>query len=354
MRSSPDVPWNARPRVAVSAAFLEGWRRVLGAPALTAGLLLVTIATALPPALVVRSSIADHLGSSRAADRLLEGWDPRWAAEFGQEARGVARTLTIEVLGAAGTLAAVSAIADGMLPHPAIAATAAVYVTLWVFLSGGLLDRLARGRPVGGAAFFSASGVFFFRFLRLAAVIGSCYWVIFRWLHPFLFETLWNRWTRDLTSETAALQIRVGLYLVLAAALLAVGVLADYARVRAVVEDRRSMLGALAASIRFVRRRLWRVAGLQLLNVAAVLLIVLLWLWGDPPAGWAPWLALAIGQLYVAARIAAKLAFMASEVVFFQRELAHAHYTALPEPTWPDSPAAEAIAHDDDRQRSRA
>ena len=34
---------------------------------------------------------------------------------------------------------------------------------------------------------------------------------------------------------------------------------------------------------------------------------------------------------------------MAAEVVFFQGELAHATYTAAPLPTWPDSPAAEAL-----------
>jgi hypothetical protein len=29
--------------------------------------------------------------------------------------------------------------------------------------------------------------------------------------------------------------------------------------------------------------------------------------------------------------------------VFFQGELAHAQYTAAPDPVWPDSPAAEAL-----------
>jgi hypothetical protein len=112
---------------------------------------------------------------------------------------------------------------------------------------------------------------------------------------------------------------------------------------RAVVEDRRSMLAALAAAIRFVRRRPWRVTALYLLNVGVVLLIVLLWLWVDPPARWAAWAAFGAGQLYIALRLAAKLAFMASEIVFFQEELAHARYTALPEPVWPDSPGVEAI-----------
>jgi hypothetical protein len=48
--------------------------------------------------------------------------------------------------------------------------------------------------------------------------------------------------------------------------------------------------------------------------------------------------------VYLVARIWARLAFMASEVVFFQAELAHAQYAAAPEPIWPDSPSADGIA----------
>ena len=327
----------------MGGAFLEGWRRVLGAPALTAGLLLVTIATALPLALVMRSSLADHLGSSLTAERLLEGWDARWAAEFSAQARGLAATFTHEILGAGGTIAALSAVADGQRPPTPILAAAVVYGLIWLFLSGGILDRLARARPVRTAAFFAACGTFFVRFLRLAVAVGLAYWVIFGWLHPLLFDTLWNRWTRDLTSETTAMQLRFALYALLAAVLMAVGVVADYARVRAVVEDRRSMLAALAAAIRFVRRRPWRVAALHLLNVGAVLLIMGLWVLADPPAHWAAWAAFGAGQLYIVLRLAAKLAFMASAVAFFQDELAHARYTALPEPVWPESPGVEAI-----------
>lgn len=343
MRSSAERPSDVRPRASVSGAFLEGWRRVLGAPALTAGLLLVTIATALPLALAVRSALADHLGSSLTAERLLEGWDSRWATEFGAQARGLAATFTHEVLGAGGAIAALSAVADGQLPPMPILAAAVVYGFVWLFLSGGVLDRLARARPVRTAAFFAACGTFFVRFLRLGVAVGLAYWLIFGWLHPLLFDTLWNRWTRDLTSETTAMQLRLALYAVLAVVLMAVGIVADYARVRAVVEDRRSMFAALAAAIRFVRRRPWRVAALYLMNVSAVLLIMGLWLWVDPPARWAAWAAFGAGQLYIALRVAAKLAFMGSEIVFFQEELAHARYTALPEPVWPDSPGVEAI-----------
>jgi hypothetical protein len=40
-----------------------------------------------------------------------------------------------------------------------------------------------------------------------------------------------------------------------------------------------------------------------------------------------------------------QLGFMATSIAFFQGQLAHAGYTAAPVPTWPDSPAVEAIAN---------
>ena len=42
-------------------------------------------------------------------------------------------------------------------------------------------------------------------------------------------------------------------------------------------------------------------------------------------------------------RVLLRLAFLGSEVAYFQRTLAHADYTAAPALVWPDSPAVEAI-----------
>ena len=111
------------------------------------------------------------------------------------------------------------------------------------------------------------------------------------------------------------------------------------------------MLGALVASLRFLRRRPLRVAGLYLLNVIALLVVVRLWLQTAPDVAAPVWQALLVTQAYLLLRIWTKLAFMSSEVVFFQGELAHAGYTAAPEAVWPDSPAAEAI---ENLTRSRA
>ena len=343
MPSSPDLTGGTRPRAPILGAFLEGWRRVLRAPGLTAGILAATFLAALPMALVMQGHLEQHLGTSLEADRALAGWNANWAAEFGAQAQGLERTFTHEILGFGGTMAILSDFADAQRPEASLAVAAAAYVGLWVFLSGGILDRLARGRAISVAAFFAACATYFIRFLRLGVIIGAAYWALFGWLHPYLFDTLYPRLIRDVMDEREAIVLRTAFYAIFFLALAAVSLVADFAKVRAVVEDRRSMLGALGASMRFIRRRPLRVAGLYLLNVIAFAVILRLWLQVAPPAHAAPWLALLIAQVYLLVRIWAKLAFMASETVFFQGELAHAQYTAAPEPVWPDSPAAEAI-----------
>jgi len=307
MAASPEP--GRRPRASVPGSFVLGWRRALGAPWVAGGVL--------------------------AAIALF-------APRFGANAQGLVGRFT-EILGFGSSLAIVSHLLDGNARSAVIAGAVAAYIALWTFLWGGILDRLARGRRVGAGAFFSACGGYGLRFLRLELVIGAAYWALFHWLRPVLLTSLYDRWTRDLTVEREAVAIRAGLYAVFLAAALSVSLVADIARVRAVVEDRRSMLGALAASIRFIRRRLWRMLGLYLLNIVALGALVVVWPLVAPSAATAPWRALLVTELYLLVGVWARLGFMASEAVFFQGELAHAHYTAAPLPTWPDSPAAEAI-----------
>jgi hypothetical protein len=130
--------------------------------------------------------------------------------------------------------------------------------------------------------------------------------------------------------------------------LVAINMLFDYAKIRAVVEDRHSMFGALAAGARFIRRRPWQTAGLYLMNGLLFVLVLVLYALVAPGAGTigpSMWIGFLIGQLYLLARLAVKLVFYASQTAYFQGELAHVGYTASPQPLWPESPAAEAIAN---------
>jgi hypothetical protein len=125
-----------------------------------------------------------------------------------------------------------------------------------------------------------------------------------------------------------------------------VNVTFDYAKIRIVVEDRRSALGALSAALRFVWRRRGRVIGLYALNSVAFLILIAIWALLAPGArsgGLTLWVGFLAGQLYLLARLALKLQFLASETALFQSSLAHASYAAAPVPAWPESPAAELV-----------
>ncbi len=197
----------------MTGAFLEGWRRVLRAPGLTAGVAAATFLLALPMALTVARAIEQHLGGSLEAEGALRGWNAGWAAEFAGGAQGLARTFTHEILGFGGTLANMSAVLDRVPLSPPLVAAVAAYLTLWTFLTGGIIDRLARGRCIGAAAFFAACGGAFWRVLRVNVLGGAGYYTAFVHLHPLLFTRLFNSVTRDVTEERDVVAIRVMLYL---------------------------------------------------------------------------------------------------------------------------------------------
>jgi hypothetical protein len=202
-----------------------------------------------------------------------------------------------------------------LLWSPGILAHAA----LMTFLLGGFMDRLARNRATATFGFFGACGMFAFRFARLGLIAAPVYMGVLLWLSPLL------------RTDRLATAVVLGVVVVL------VHVIFDYAKIRMVVEDRRSAIGALLASVRFIRRNPGAAITLAVINAAV--------------AGATWWLAatFTIGlsaalYAYLLARALLRLILAASQIALFQSRLAHAGYTARPRATWPDSPAAEAIS----------
>ena len=192
------------------------------------------------------------------------------------------------------------------------------HAAVWTFLLGGIMDRLARNRATASFGFFGACGVFFFRFLRLSLIATPIYLSLFLVVYPAIPATA------------------LPSYVFLAPVVILLHVIFDYAKVRMVVEDRRSAVGGIAAAWRFVRRNPLPVLAVAVVNTAIA------------SATW--WLAanFSIGvtaavYAYALARVLLRLIFAASQIALFQSRLAHAGYTARPIATWPESPAAEAI-----------
>ena len=316
----------------------DGLRRVLRAPMILAGAAMLTAAVTLPPGLLLRSGLPAALHEDRAAGPAT-GCIPLqwWRLPAGELAVGGGPCAT----GTAGTdavLANLRPLLDGEGPDPALAAVVVSYLAAWTLFSAGAIDRYARNRPTRGAGFFAACGVYGPRLLRLTLIGGLVYWTLFATVRGWIVGA-----PPPGGGMPGAALVR---YLAFGLLLAAVGLVFDYARVRAVVEDRRSMLGALLAGWRFVRRHPAGCLGLYAANATVLAAVIGAYAASTPDpvsTGTSTWWAFTAGQVYVVARLAGKLLFYATEVSYFQSWLAHAGYVAAPAPVWPESASAEAL-----------
>jgi hypothetical protein len=327
-----------------TTALKTGISLVARAPVVFVCVFVMTFLAALTFSALMRQSRSSHQGNSMAAEQAARGVNVQRWTEFARQAGPLGQTFQTTIIGSAAPLDNLSTLADGGTRSAPILWAGAFYLVLWLFLSGGIVDRYARGRPTRSHEFFMACGVYFARFLRLAPLVAAAYYVLFALVHPVMFGVIYEALVRDVTSERTAFLIRLALYLVFAALVMSVNVVFDYAKVRAIVEDRRSMIGAVAAAGRFVRRNAASAAALYLLNTClfvAVLIAYALTAPGPARAGAASWLAIAIGQIYLAARLWVKLVFLASETSLFQGRLAHAGYLARSAAVRPEPPAVE-------------
>ena len=337
------------------SAFGAGIGRVNRSPFILFGMFLVTLLIALPLSIALRGMLEAHLGASLAADAAAAGANYEWWQEFSAGASGLGTTFVPAIIGFGAVLSNWSGLMDNLPIATTILGATVAWLIVWTFLIGGVLDRYARNRPTRTAGFFAACGTHFWRFLRLAILGWFVYTFLFSVLHPWIFDVAYGRLTRDVTVERQAFAIRAAGYLLFGSSLVLCSMLFDFARVRIVVEDRRSAIGALIASLRFVRRNFGSIVMLYLLYGALFLLLAGVYAIvgrSGPRSGVQLWTVLLLGELYILGRHYLKLVFYASETSLFQAALAHAEYTAAPTLVWPDSPAVESITNAEPAGRS--
>ena len=231
----------------VATAWRDGVRRVNGAPAVLAGMFALTFFIALPLSIALRGMIEAQLGDSLVAETLASSASYDWWREFLAQASGLGTTFVPAIIGFGAVLENLTGILDNLPMAATIAGATTAWLIVWSFLSGGVLDRYARRRATRAPGFFAACGTHFWRFLRLGALAWLVYWVLFAGVHGWLFDDFYPWITRDVTVERTAFLVRAFLYAIFAALLVAANLAFDYARIRTVVEDRHSAMGALAA-----------------------------------------------------------------------------------------------------------
>jgi hypothetical protein len=298
------------PEMTALSAFRDGVGRVNRAPAVLLGVWLMTAFSVLPLALAQTTN--PHPPATSHVVHGDRDVGLRWLRELNRYAADPATDLG-STLGVA--LRHPIGFTGNLTARMVGAGASAAFLIQWLFIAGGTIDRYARDRPTHAHGFFAACGVFFFRFLRLGLVMAAVLVVVSRYLPQPVIAALTLACCR---------------------------LVFDYAQVRAVVEDRRSMLGALRAALSFIRRNWMAVAILDAVGYAVLAAIVSVY----EAAGLAsvgPVRSILLDQAYVLARLWVTLVFWSSEAALFQGRLAHAGYVARRLPVWPDSPAAEAL-----------
>src|SRR5262245_54719611 len=135
------------------SAFIDGMRRVRSAPTVLACVFLVTLLTALPLSAGLREAIRTSFGNSLAAEQALRSVNYQWWTEFDRSS-GFLASFTTKIIGFAAVLDNISTLLDRQRRPAAILWLGVAYMLLWLFLSGGIVDRYARNRPTRAHEFF--------------------------------------------------------------------------------------------------------------------------------------------------------------------------------------------------------
>jgi len=301
------------------------------------GLVLLVLATNLALALVLAVPFADrverdlaHTGASRA---MTQGFDYDWWTRFDGEASGPDASFAPDVLGAGFAMRNLDLLLRGLVPgglfaegggpDATILGTAALYLLVQIFLTGGLLGVFRA--PSGGWTFRSlvhGSGFYFGRILRVSLLALAATGLLFAANRPF--ARFVDGLAREAVDERTALVLTLGRFALLLAALVLVNMVSSHAKVLVVREERLSALLAFVSSAGFCARRFAAAAG----QYAAVFLLgaLLLLAFALVDARIAATgfrtqlLALVLFELFVAARIALRLGLLASQLELQERE----------------------------------
>ena len=301
-------------------AFVAGLRDVITAPVAVLGVTLATLAGAVPFGLVLGVQLQSSLAARQPVYLETADIDAEWWMEFREHADGLAATFTPSIVGFAAPLDNLSALLDGS-PRPlALFGPIAFAGVLWAWLWGGLLERFYRQRRMRPGEFWNAASRHFIRFVSISACAALVQVILFLTIHRVLFGVVYEALAGRMASERDAFFLRVAFYLAFGALLVAVSLIADYARISIVAVKAMTVGGALRTATQFLRRHFTGAAALYLLTgalfVAALAVYGAAEVYGGTRLG--GWRSVLIGQIYITARVAIRLLFAASEMQYFR------------------------------------
>lgn len=300
----------------------------------------VNIALALLVALPLVSQLERDLDHTGVSASMMYGFDHDWWTHWSEDQEGY-RSLAPDVFGTGFAARNVDLLLRGFVPgrvfreagkeahaalplarqprglDPLLLGLGVLYLVVQTFLTGGLLGVFRA--PQGGwtlRGLIHGSGFYFGRLIRVGLLGLGLVGIVFAANVPFA------RWVdglaREAVSEETALALLLGRHFLLLLAILLVHMVASFARVIVVQQERQSAALAFVSSLGFCSRNLAASAG----QYGAVLLLalVLFGAWASIDArllvvGWKSQLvAFALFQVFLLSRIGLRLALLASQL----------------------------------------
>ena len=304
-------------------AVAVGFGHSVVSPGLIAWLMLLSLVVALPGAMLVRGAVEESVGSSLAHERLGDRFDMEWYSDYQYQNDGVASLLTPTSVRPAAFLDNLEAWFSGelFLTHPALVTAGVVFALLWSLMLGGVLYRFVHlERKFSLGKLLARGGGYFFRFVRLMALMSIFYYLVYRlsrWLFPHLEDLM-----RDVTVERTALAVNLLAALLVLALLVLVKLTSDYAKVATVMEGRRSMILAAWNGFKFVVMHPLRTLGAYVTIALAGLAALFLYSHIAPGQGQAGLagvlLAFVIAQAFLAIRLVQRLTTYGAAVEIYR------------------------------------
>jgi hypothetical protein len=196
-----------------------------------------------------------------------------------------------------------------------------LFILFWIFLSGGIIGRLASGERATLESFFTDAGRLFLRFLAILLISIPAYAIAFGGVFTIVRIPL-KIWARHASSELPVLLASVIEAILLLLILSIVQMFIDYVKVRTVLGCVTSPLRALEETLDFLGGKFFRAWLLYLLVscfsvAAATVFLTISQILPESLSG-TPALGFIWAQAYIVLRIALKALCYATEIQFMR------------------------------------
>lgn len=209
-------------------------------------LFLVNLAFGLLLAVPVYRSLQDSFGDSLVGEQMARGFDYLWWEEFRDQARGVDQTFSPGIIGKGTLLSNLESLIRFRFLSwpPALLVLIFLYLLAQTFFAGGILTVYNEKTPRFTLKdFFKGAGAYFPRFLGLM-IASWVFFVIILVIVGFLDRIL-NTVAENAFSEVAPFTLGLGFSALTLFLLFFVQMVFDYARISAVIQDKRVLRAAL-------------------------------------------------------------------------------------------------------------